>query len=539
MTQPLHLHIDTHIRIDCAELERTRLKLTDLRGTFCYANPEYIKKERMGFFVGTTLRKLTLMEVDEREVRLGRGCLRRLLALLERERVEPQVVDLRVHDTGPTGLEFRAPFPLDPDQRSAARQAHLRRQGVIIGPCSSGKTSILLKLAALTQERTLVLVHTERILRDWIAAAVAHLGLPEKSVGVHYGKVKRDGDGRLCVGMVQTVANMVERDPGFARRWGCVLVDECHHQPANTISDLVNRFPALWRIGATATWRRKDGKDPLLCDAFGGELNERMKLVPDVLFEIRDEDLDRYGRIIPVDVVVVPTAFEFDLHCEKELDAQSWRRREGETAMASAKRFAKLHGRDHSEMRPYSAMLDAMVGDRERQARILSYLLPELAARRTCLLLGDRRELCLELQRWLGRRGVECGTLMGGDRSREADRTATHLADGSLLCAVGTTVADEGMNIPRLARGFGCTPAAGNPGRFTQQLGRFKRKCPAAGKADATYFYFWDHRVRSLRSHARAVAQAVRPPHRVWFSEEPGRRVPLSAELLRRLEGER
>lgn len=538
MTQLL-LRLDTHVRIDRAELERTKVRLADLKEAFAYPNPDFFKKERMGFFTGGVSRKLTLMESDEREIRLGRGCLKRLLNLLEALSVQYKLEDHRVSDTGPTGLTFHSEFELDPDQRSAARQALLRKQGVLLGPCSSGKTSILIQVAVLTQERTLVLVHTERILRDWVAAAVTHLGIPEKSIGVHYGKVKRDGDGRFCVGMVQTVTNMVEKDPTFARRWGCLLVDEMHHAAAATISSLVSRFPALYRVGATATWKRKDGKDPLLCDVFGGVLNERGKLVPDVLFEIRDEDLDRYGRIIPVDVVVVPTEFSFDLHREAELAGKKWKRKEGETAMASASRFAKVHDLDVSEMKPYNAMLDAMVADRDRQARILSYLLPELQAKRTCLLLGDRRELCFELQHWLGRRGVECGTLMGGDKSKAADKTAARLADGTLLCAVGTTVADEGMNIKRLARGFGCTPAAGNPGRFTQQLGRFKRKCPETGKQDAVYFYFFDHRVRSLQGHARAVVQAVKPPHRVWFSEEPGHRVPLTHELLRRLEGAR
>ena len=73
--------------------------------------------------------------------------------------------------------------------------------------------------------------------------------------------------------------------------------------------------------------------------------------------------------------------------------------------------------------------------------------------------------------------------------------------------------------------------------RLTQQLGRFKRKHP--GKTAATYYYFWDRRVRGLRGHAREVLRAVQAPHRVWFSEKPGERVPLTRELLKRLEGSR
>lgn len=92
------------------------------------------------------------------------------------------------------------------------------------------------------------------------------------------------------------------------------------------------------------------------------------------------------------------------------------------------------------------------------------------------------------------------------------------------------------MDIGCLARGFGCTPAASNPGRLTQQFGRFKRLHP--GKGDAIYYYFWDRRVRGLRGHLRAIVNAVSAPHRVWWSEIPGTRVPLTKELLIKLEGE-
>ena len=126
---------------------------------------------------------------------------------------------------------------------------------------------------------------------------------------------------------------------------------------------------------------------------------------------------------------------------------------------------------------------------------------------------------------------------MGTKFAKEQDRTESLLQAGALNVAVGTSIADEGMNIPILSRGFGCTPAAGNSGRFTQQIGRFKRI--HEGKKDAVYYYFWDRRIRGIRGHLRTIFNLVKQPHRVWYSEQPGERELLTRELINTIEGKK
>jgi len=535
----LPITVDSHLRLKTRDLKAAGLRLRDLLDEFEYDNPEYWKKKRMGFYTGDTPRKLSLVVRRGPEIALPRGGWDRLKDLLPRD-VSLEIRDETVSGTS-LGMTYAEPadWTLDPDQLSAARAALRRRQGFLIGPCSSGKTEILLKFASDAGERTLVIVHTERILKDWAAKVSERFFVPAKEVGLLYGKAKRERT--LTIGMVRTVLNLIEKDPDFVRRWGTVILDEAHHASAATFSELINSFPARYRIAATATPKRKDGKEVLTFDAFGSVYARKQrgtgrKVAPRVLFEITDADLDRYGRIIPVDVVVVPTEFDFDLNHARRMEADGWEQRAKGSQIQAAKDWAKSR-KWEGPLNTYADMLDEMSRDAHRQARILEYLLPEVRDGQTCVLLADRREFCLDTQAWLKRRKIPCGRLMGGRNSKEQDRTAKGLSDGSLLCAVGTTVADEGMDIGRLSRGFGCTPAAKNPGRLTQQLGRFKRKFP--GKTDAVYFYFWDRSVPDLRGHARAVFNAVKAPHRVWFSERPGERVPMTRELLRRLEDER
>lgn len=534
--------VDSMVRVHVADLRALGVRPRDLVALCEYDNPDFWKKQRMGMWTGTTPRKLSLAVVGADEVALPRGAFDRVRERLEAAGAEVEVVDRTVSGTGPLGLTYREPaeWRLGQDQLAAARACVRYRRGLVLGPCASGKTQIALKAVADVGERTLVVVHTERILDVWRRAAVARLGLREDDVGLLYGRVKRERP--LTIGLVQTLRNVLRKDPGFAKRWGCVVLDEAHHAAASSFSEVISSMPAKWRLAFTATPKRKDGKEPLMHDVFGGEWVEKARgegrtVGPRILFRITDEDLDREGRIVPVDVVVVPTEFEFDLHREAELDGLEFERRARESALARAKRWAFKTGFAGS-LREYTDLLDAAVRDDRRRDRILAFLLPEVAEGHTCLMLADRRELGLEMQAWLERKGVRADRLMGGARdAKRQDEVADALAEGRLQVAVGTTVADEGMDVPRLDRGFGCTPAASNPGRLTQQFGRLKRLHP--GKVDAVYFYFWDRRVRSFREHAREVARIVRPPHRVWFQDDPaGPRVALGPNLLRRLETE-
>lgn len=539
----LPIRVNSHLAVRRSDLKSAGLSVRDLRDAFEYDNPDFWKKERLGFYTGDTPKKFSLIESDETELRLPRGVLDRVNEILEAEHVVPRIVDETVSGTSSflstvSALsDWTAPFRLHPDQRSAAKACARRRAGLVVGPCASGKTEVALRAISLIGERAIVVVHTERILKSWLEKATARF--PNARIGAFYGK-KKEPDADIVVGMVKSVLNRVRSEPGWARGFGTFVLDEAHHAPATTFSEVVSSFPARNRLAFTATPARKDKKEALLFDAFGADSvrskrSGKKTSGPRILFRITDEMLDRYGRIMPIDVVLVPTDFYFDLDRVDELDTEGWARERKESAVASVKRWVKETG-DEGGTKPYTEMLDEMARDKRRQARILSYLLPEVAAGNPSLLLADRREFCLEMKSWLKRRKMEVGTLMGGKNRKEADKTEDSLNAGKLLVAVGTSIADEGMDIKVLSRGFGCTPVGSNPGRLTQQFGRFKRLSEETGKVDAAYFYFWDRRITGLRRHLRAISNVVKPPHRIWWSDEPGKRVRLTRDLVATLE---
>lgn len=527
--------VDSSIRVRRFALKEARVSVRELREVFSYPNPDFFKKSRMGYYTGDTPREISLVEADDEELRLPRGGVLRLREFLEREGVGFEFLDQRVLGRPlPPGTAYVAPFRLDPDQRSAIKAAVRGKNGVIIGPCASGKTEIGIAAIAELGRRAIVVVPTERILGSWVEKARARL--PGVSVGALYGK-RKEPDADVVVGLPITVRNTARDDRKWAGSFGTLYVDEAHHVAASTWGETVALFPATNRLATTATVERKDGKAPLFYDAVGSISRTKRTgtegVAPRVLFRITDADLERFGRIMPVEVVVVPTDFEFDLHLERHLIDIGWEREPRESALASVRRWAKETAFDGST-NTYAEMLDEMARDRHRLARILEYLLPEVSAGNPSLLLADRREFCFALAKWLGRRRVEVGKLMGGKQKKEADRTERRIREGDLLVAVGTSIADEGMDVGPLSRGFGCTPAASNPGRITQQFGRIKRL--AEGKENARYFYFWDERVLGLRGHLRAIFRAVKSPHSVSYSRKPGERIPLTSRIVREIE---
>jgi superfamily II DNA or RNA helicase len=129
--------------------------------------------------------------------------------------------------------------------------------------CGFGKTNVALEFARRLGRRTLILVHKEFFLRQWRERIEEFM--PDAKVGV----IRQDRcDYAGCdyvIGMLQSLA----RDDGSGSRYpsevydafGLIVSDETHRIGAQTWADITPRFKARYRLGLTATPRRKDGAE--------------------------------------------------------------------------------------------------------------------------------------------------------------------------------------------------------------------------------------------------------------------------------------
>ena len=126
-----------------------------------------------------------------------------------------------------------------------------------------GKTFTALHLARKLGQRTLVVTHTAALRDQWAEEVEKLFGMPAGQIG---GGVIDWEDHAVTVANVQT---LVKHCDNLSKQFGTVILDEAHHCPATTFSQIIDAFHARFRIALSGTMQRKDAKHVVFQDYFG------------------------------------------------------------------------------------------------------------------------------------------------------------------------------------------------------------------------------------------------------------------------------
>jgi len=153
--------------------------------------------------------------------------------------------------------------------------------GVFVAPPGSGKTVVGAYLVAARARSALVLVHRQPLLDQWVEQLSLHLGIDPREIGRVGGGVRKP-NGRLDVAMIQSLVrgNVLDET---VETYGHVVVDECHHIPAESFERVLSGVRAKFVVGLTATARRRDGHHPILHMQIGPirfDLGRRLRCPP-------------------------------------------------------------------------------------------------------------------------------------------------------------------------------------------------------------------------------------------------------------------
>lgn len=423
--------------------------LDQIQRLAAFQNPEFFKKQNLRLSTALTPRVISCAEELPRFVSLPRGCVEDLRGLLAAHSIPLDLVEERI-DGDAVPLSFRG--RLTPRQDEAARALLEYETGVLVSPPGTGKTVIGAWLVAARSRSTLVLVHRQPLLDQWVEQLSLHLGLDPAEIG-RVGGNTRKPNGRIDIAMMQSLVRGEAVTELFGQ-YGHVVVDECHHVPAVSFERLLSAVRARFVVGLTATAKRRDGHHPIL----------HMQVGP-----IR-RDLGRAAQDSP-----------------------------GELAKSLVVRETAFRGSPSDAKPSIQALSAALARDEGRNDMIVADVTRALEEDRSPLVLTERRD---HLDVLAGRLGPACPNLIvlrGGAGARTRRETLARLRalpvdEPRLLLATGRYIG-EGFDDSRLDTLFLALPISWR-GTLVQYAGRLHR--PHAGKVEARIVDYVDRGVPVL-----------------------------------------
>jgi len=167
--------------------------------------------------------------------------------------------------------------------------------GLLELPCAWGKTSASLYILSKLHKKTLVIVHKEFLMNQWIERIQQFL--PAARVGKIQGPVIDIDDKDIVIGMLQSLS-MKEYPASTFDSFGLTIIDEVHHISSEVFSNSLFKLITKYMLGLSATMNRKDGTTRVfkmfLGDViFKGKRDEPMNVIVHAIkYQVNDDDFN-------------------------------------------------------------------------------------------------------------------------------------------------------------------------------------------------------------------------------------------------------
>lgn len=377
-----------------------------------------------------------------------------------------------VADVRASGTPLRASLMpgVEPrDYQTEAIQALLGgQQGTLHAGTGAGKTFSGLVAAVAAGRSALVTVHTSLIQKGWLAEILGDeardkrpvLDIDPDTVQLVRGtkdavaKARKAKHG-ICIAMVQTLGRLAP-DHDFWRvandTFGTLIHDEGHHAAANTWVYLNELLAQRFRWNLTATPERKDGMGFLLDYTVGP-----------ILYRVDDEMLMQRGFIQRPTVQFVHTEYypnykSHDFSGDLVDDVQK-------NIRVAKSKFSR------------NDLLGNMIEHEGRNRQICDWMEYDWKRGAQQAAVTQRVEHTHRLAAMLRERGMVVEPLIGDVSEKRRDEIVRGVAQGRIDAIIGTSVLDEGLDIPNLSA-IHLTCPSSNQGKLSQQVGRCRRPSP-------------------------------------------------------------
>ena len=167
--------------------------------------------------------------------------------------------------------------------------------GLLELPCAFGKTVISLYICSVIKRKTLIIVHKEFLMNQWIERIKEFL--PNARIGKIQGQTIDIEDKDIVLGMLQSLS-MKEYPSSLFDSFGLTIIDEVHHISSEVFSCALFKIVSKYMMGLSATMNRKDGTTHVF-KMFLGEVVYKGKreedynvIVRAVEYQVDDDDFN-------------------------------------------------------------------------------------------------------------------------------------------------------------------------------------------------------------------------------------------------------
>jgi len=334
-------------------------------------------------------------------------------------------------------------------QSDAVNAALTHKQGVILRQPASGKSNIGIVIAARAGTRSLIIVHTEDLLKQW------QRELQKRLPGVDIGIIRQAEShiGHITVATIQTLFNR-DYPQQWWRQFGLTLIDEFHHVPARTFESVMNQTTSRYRLGLSASKTRADGMEKMAYMVIGPIIYERKLKIT-----------------MPVTVNRVTTDFRHTFNPA----GPDWLRR-----------------------KRWSIMIKKLITNKERNQLIAHEVDKRLDQGRSVLTLSRRIDHLALIKEEMEHDAVIMAASGPYKKSKiEREQILKKFRQGKIKCVLATQLADEGLNVPILSCVCLAFPGK-HKDKILQQVGRALREFPR--KENVEIIDIVDENVKTLRN---------------------------------------
>lgn len=268
--------------------------------------------------------------------------------------------------------------------------------GIISVGCGRGKTVMALKIAELLKVKTLILVHKEFLMNQWIERIKEYL--PTARIGTIQGKILDIQRKDIVLAMIQSLSDP-RKDKDYPidifQSFGLVIADECHHLAARQFCRSLAKYPIKYTLGLSATPNRADN----LQRVFKHYLGEIIYKDGEITSTSNNPELDN----IPDCLVEVYIYRHNDpRYCKEELNYKK---------------------------KPNVVIMKSNIAECDNRTRfLLSFLQRLISEGRNILLLSCRREHIFQMEKWINQMAIpesSVGLYLGGMKQEDLDISAT------------------------------------------------------------------------------------------------------------------